>query len=318
MNLTVAWWGKSPAAYHACALNGFWNLPSHLKLDPGYFGEGFYLTRYPRYSDYYLNGCTMSKRVVEQGDILMCYTALGRPYPVTETPFEPPDYRRVAAASLCGKPCGAHAPCHNHGSGAHGSHYVTVKLHPESNQFFPCPERQEPDFDEIVMFNAERILPAAVVSFKRRRKTLLWLACDEDVALVRGILSQMNVEEDASRQSEEGIMWFAQQDVRTRLEHQVDVVLFVSASRFARFMLANTHFKDYPSSLFRVVCAHRQYEQPGSLRSILHSHPVWAAYEPHVLVFAPALAQGQVNMLQHDVRVATDARECLEFASFVE
>ncbi len=57
VNLSVAWWGKWPAVYHGVAQNGFWDLPSHLKLDPGYFGQGFYLTRYPRYSDYYINDC---------------------------------------------------------------------------------------------------------------------------------------------------------------------------------------------------------------------------------------------------------------------
>jgi GTPase SAR1 family protein len=56
VNVCVAWWGKWPAVYHGAAQNGFWNLPTHLKIDPGYFGEGFYLTRYPRYSDYYING----------------------------------------------------------------------------------------------------------------------------------------------------------------------------------------------------------------------------------------------------------------------
>ncbi len=56
INLSVAWWGKWPSVYHGAAQNGFWDLPSHLKIDPGYFGEGFYLTRYPRYSDYYING----------------------------------------------------------------------------------------------------------------------------------------------------------------------------------------------------------------------------------------------------------------------
>jgi hypothetical protein len=41
VNLCVAWWGKWPAVYHCAAQNGFWNLPSHLKVDLGYFGEGF-------------------------------------------------------------------------------------------------------------------------------------------------------------------------------------------------------------------------------------------------------------------------------------
>jgi hypothetical protein len=306
VNLCVAWWGKSPAAYHATALNGFWNLPQHLKLDPGYFGEGFYLTRYPRYSDYYLNGLSMSKRVIERGDILMCYTALGRAYPVTESPFAP--------SNLCGKPCAPDSACHNQGSNSHDSHYVTVKLNPETKQFLPCPYRQVPDFDEIVMFNAKRILPAAYVSFKRRRKTLLWLACDEDSQQVMRILERMNVLEEELRQSVGTSVSFLQQSVDTKLEDQVDVTLFTSASAFAHFMLANTHFKDFPSTLFRIVCAQQQYKQPGSLFHILQSHPTWAAAAPRFLIFAPsAQAQGDVN-----VRVATDEAECFEFASFGE
>jgi GTPase SAR1 family protein len=57
VNISVAWWGNRPSVYHGNAQNGFWNLPSHLKIDPGYYGKGFYLTRYPRYCDYYINGC---------------------------------------------------------------------------------------------------------------------------------------------------------------------------------------------------------------------------------------------------------------------
>jgi hypothetical protein len=172
VNLSVAWWGKWPAVYHGAAQNGFWNLPSHLKLDPGYYGEGFYLTRYPRYSDYYINGCSLSKRKVEDGSILMCYAALGRPYPVTQDPFPPPLYNTKgppAASSPCGKACGA--ACGFNSSGgidSHDSHYITVKMHPKAGQYFPCPVRQQPDFDEILVFKGERILPAAYATFKRR------------------------------------------------------------------------------------------------------------------------------------------------------
>jgi len=171
VNLSVAWWGKWPAVYHGAAQNGFWNLPSHLKIDLGWFGEGFYLTRFPRYSDYYINGFSLSKRKIENGNILMCYAALGRPYPVTQDPFPPPMYNQgpPAASSPCGKTCGA--ACGFSSSGgidSHDSHYVTVKMHPEAGQYFPCPVRQQPDFDEIVVFNPHRILPAAYVSFLRR------------------------------------------------------------------------------------------------------------------------------------------------------
>jgi hypothetical protein len=318
LNLCVAWWGKSPSAYYATALNGFWKLPAHLKLDPGYFGEGFYLTRYPRYSDYYLNGLSMSKRIVDQGDILMCYTALGRPYPVTEDPFQPPEYMRPNPSSLLGKPCGPDSACNNQGSNAHDSHYVTVKLNPESGQFLPCPARQEPDFDEIVVFEPKRILPAAYVSFQRRRKTLLWLACDDDLELVKSILSRMNSGQDAER-STVGTMPFVH-DYCAKLEDQIDATLFVSVSSFSRHMLANTHFKDYPSSLFRIVCAQQQYKAPDSLHDILRSHSTWAAYAPEILIFAPSAspAQPQAGHFPRNVRTATTSRECFEFASFIE
>ena len=170
VNLSVAWWGKWPAVYHGVAQNGFWKLPSHLKMDPGYFGEGFCLSQYARYSDYVINGFSMSKRYSDNGCILMCYTALGRPYPVTQDPFPPPLFTRSppSPSSPCGKVCGA--ACGFSSSGgidSHDSHYATVKMHPGAGQYFPCPLHQQPDFDGIVVFKRDRILPAAYVTFKR-------------------------------------------------------------------------------------------------------------------------------------------------------
>ena len=186
VNLSVAWWGKWPAIYHGAAQNGFWNLPTHLKIDPGYFGEGFYLTRYPRYSDYYINGFSLSKRKVDNGSILMCYAALGRPYPVTQDPFPPPLYTRgpPSPSSPCGKVCGAACGfSSSSGIDSHDSHYVTVKMHPKAGQYFPCPLRQQPDFDEIVVFNPDRILPVAYVTFQRR---CCRRCCARNDALARG------------------------------------------------------------------------------------------------------------------------------------
>jgi hypothetical protein len=145
VNLSVAWWGKWPAAYFTNAQHGFFNLPSHLKLDPGYFGEGFYLTQYPRYSDYYISGCSLSSRKMQEGHILLCYAALGRPYPVTQDPFSPPGSETILPSSLCGKLCGPQCG----GTGSHDCHYATVKMHADAKQFYPCPLRQQPDFDEI-------------------------------------------------------------------------------------------------------------------------------------------------------------------------
>ena len=72
VNAIVAWWGNWPSVYHTVAQNGFWNLPMHLKLDPGYFGgDGFYLSRFPRYNDYYLSGCSLAPQSIGDGNILM-------------------------------------------------------------------------------------------------------------------------------------------------------------------------------------------------------------------------------------------------------
>jgi hypothetical protein len=308
INISVAWWGKSIAAYHCAALNGFWNIPSHLKMDPGYFGRGFYLTRYPRYSDYYLNGLSMDKHTIEKGDILMCYTALGRPYYVTQDPSN-------SDLPLMGQPCGPDSPCDNRGRNAHDSHYITVKLHPESGQYLPCPVRQVPDFDEIVLFNANRILPTANVSFRRRRKTLLWLACSDDLVQVHSILSQMKTVE-VKRGNTAGRKILVT-NARAKLEDQVDLALFVSVPDFAEFMQSNLHLKDYPSSLFRIVCSHEQYKLPGSVQYFLHSHPTWAANAPELLVFCKQ-ELSLPKYCERNVRVTADAGECLEFASFME
>ena len=124
--------------------------------------------------DYYVNGFSLSNRKVDRGSILMCYAALGRPYPVTQDPFRPPSCPdehgwQIVASSPCGKACGT--ACGFSSSGGidtHDCHYVTVKMHPGSGQYFPCPLRQQPDFDEIVVFNAKRILASASITFQRR------------------------------------------------------------------------------------------------------------------------------------------------------
>jgi hypothetical protein len=47
-----------------------------------------------------------------------------------------------------------------------------VKL---KGQFLPCPAGEQPDYDEIVAFNPDAVLPMAAFKFKRRRRTLLWV-----------------------------------------------------------------------------------------------------------------------------------------------
>ena len=118
-----------------------------------------------RYSDYYISGCKQFAKEGEAGAsaVLMSFVACGRPFPVTQNPGIP--------MPLCGQPCSAQSPCGG-GPGRHDSHYVCVKF---NGEYFPCPSREQPDYDEIVAFNSAAVLPVAAFEFKRRRRTLLWL-----------------------------------------------------------------------------------------------------------------------------------------------
>jgi len=94
----------------------------------------------------------------------MSFTLMGRPYPVTQHP-------RDEYAGLRGRWC-AEQPHRCCGADSHDSHYVTVR---KKGDYYPCPPREQPDFDEVVVFKPEVVLPAAAFDFKRRRRTLLWL-----------------------------------------------------------------------------------------------------------------------------------------------
>ena len=163
VNLSVAWWGNARGnqLYQAVAQNGFSNLPSVLRLDQGFYGNGFYFTRYPRYSDYYISGCKLNSKDIG-ASFLMNYVLCGRPFPVTKFPDN--------SLPLMGQPCNERSPCKG-GPDRHDSHYVCVK----APHYIPCGAREEPDFDEIVLFNPVAVLPMVAVEFTRRLKTVLWL-----------------------------------------------------------------------------------------------------------------------------------------------
>ena len=94
----------------------------------------------------------------------MSVTLMGRLYPVTQHPKD-------KTSSLCGRSCAeqSHRCC---GPCSQDSHFVSAR---KKGDYFPCPPRKQPDFDEVVVFNPAHVLPAAAFEFKRRRRTLLWL-----------------------------------------------------------------------------------------------------------------------------------------------
>ena len=134
-----------------------------------------------------MSGCKQSARAGDDSaSFLMSYVACGRPFPVTRHPgsgintsrFHGQDYSEAASTCgllLHGHPCNQQSPCGG-GAGRHDSHYVCVKFDVNRHgQYLPCHPSEQPDYDELVVFHKDFVLPAAVVEFKRRRRTLLWL-----------------------------------------------------------------------------------------------------------------------------------------------
>jgi hypothetical protein len=126
--------------------------------------------------------------------MLMCFAAIGRPYPVTQDPFVYQNGKMVKPSdSLYGKSCGERCNCYSgsqsDGIPSHDCHFASVKLqtvkgNPAFKSFLPCPVRQEPEYDEIVVFKSERVLPAAHVTFKRRYMRVSLLQFATRVALM--------------------------------------------------------------------------------------------------------------------------------------
>lgn len=121
----------------------------------------------------------------------MSFTLMGRPYPVTQHPRPKPATHQLPLHvqanaldnGLLGRSCDEqpHRCC---GPDSHDSHYVTVR---KSTDYYPCPPREVPDFDEVVVFNPANVLPAASFEFVRRRRVLLWLdnAPDSNMAILK-------------------------------------------------------------------------------------------------------------------------------------
>jgi hypothetical protein len=109
---------------------------------------------------------------------------MGRPYPVTQHPFptekthDPALHVQANALDngLLGRSC-EEQPYRCCGPDSHDSHYIAVR---KKGEYYPCPPREQPDFDEVVVFNPTNVLPVASFEFKRRRCTLLWLDARPD------------------------------------------------------------------------------------------------------------------------------------------
>ena len=192
-----------------------------------------------RYSDYYVSGLKhFADPDSTTASFLMSFVACGRPFPVTEIGSNP--------TPLQGKHCNEQSMCCG-GSGRHDSHYVSVKR--RGSTYYPCRSREQPDYDEIVVFHTQDVLPVAVFEFKRRRRTLLWLddssqhnfwklLCNAPECARVGAM-QDNCMQQRCTLCLHGLNARSNADT-ANIDQEVDVVLFANAAEMKLFLGKHT------------------------------------------------------------------------------
>lgn len=108
--------------------------------DQGWFGSGTYFTQYPSYGAMY----------ALQHTLLFSWVLMGRAYPVTQSPS--------SKDSLVGKSCVE----------GYNSHYVLVRGHGLNK----VPAPHDPEYDEIVVFSKNQILPRCIFHYSIRPGSL--------------------------------------------------------------------------------------------------------------------------------------------------
>jgi hypothetical protein len=192
-----------------------------------------------RYSDYYVSGLKhFTEPDSTTASFLMSFVACGRPFPVTEIGGK--------STPLQGKHCNEHSLCCG-GSGRHDSHYVSVKR--RGSSYYPCRSREQPDYDEIVVFNTHDVLPVAVFEFKRRRRALLWLddskqhnfrkvLCDAPECARAGAMQDDHMQHRCTLCSH-GLNARPNTDA-ANIDQEVDAVLFRNVAEMKQFLEEHT------------------------------------------------------------------------------
>lgn len=127
----LAWHGASEEKIRSICEHGFKITSS---ADEGWYGKGIYLTQMPCYGEFYID---QVQEGVENAQLLLSWAALGRPYPCK-------DYSHYGGD--CEK--------------GFDSHYALVK------KFRLCKEEEQPNGDEIVLFDPAQVLPRYIVRYK--------------------------------------------------------------------------------------------------------------------------------------------------------
>ena len=300
MNLSVAWLNKGKRFYYSVAQNGVLKLPRFFMCDAAMSHDGLKFTRYPRYSEYYSSGFSLSDRMVEQSDMLMCFTLLGRPQ------------------------ADVHMSNHSgiRSSGCPDSCYTNLKKDSfQRETFVQCPSHKQPDYDEISLFKPQRILPAAYLTFQRRRKTLLWLDSKPDAPDNVHILHEIPGYRYSKPEPATAPGTF---NLNTTVEGvpadmQVDVLLFSTVSAAVAFLTLPQHvkFSDYPQSLFRIVSSRQLFVGAQGLCAALDGQSAWEFAFPATMVFHGRCEDGLLELSgRPNLKFSQSSDDCVAFATF--
>jgi len=141
-----------PVPFKVAQENFRYDKPTE-KTDDGYFGNGIYFTQFLSYSDKYMQLNEQKGKIKRGMPFILSWVIMGKVYPVVE--------RTDSPNTLLGTPC----------KPGYDSHYVLVKNTDPSQlglDYQPCnPEDSVPDYDEVVVFDKDQVLPRYLVYYNR-------------------------------------------------------------------------------------------------------------------------------------------------------
>jgi len=145
-NLILGWHGGCQVPFVVAEENFSFQKD---KIDQGYYGNGIYFTKFISYGNKYTE-YRKKRQLFSIGTypLILSWVIMGNPYPVTEKD------------KLLGQPCVE----------GYDSHYVLVKKKSTKENlldYYPCKYGETPDYDEIVIFNNNQILPRYLIYYNQ-------------------------------------------------------------------------------------------------------------------------------------------------------
>jgi hypothetical protein len=149
--INLVWHGATPEKLRNICRTGF--LGSLAELNAGWYGRGIYTSTYPMYALYYATAGLHQYEKMRAADgthtLLLSWCLMGSPYPCVERMDRTTDREHVWHAGYPG----------------HDSHYALVVSGGAPCEFDDVTGAPQFDFEEIVCFQENQLLPRFLVAF---------------------------------------------------------------------------------------------------------------------------------------------------------